>query len=306
MFKLQAINNSHALPQLNRNPEEGESLIIETPMFQSGEVNIRLTDDHMEFLNETKYSNYGVNFQLVWLYEKGEEFILPLIVDAIAHAKYDISNISLFIPYVPYARQDRICNKGESFALKVFTQMINGIGFKEVITMDNHSDVSSALINKVYNIDKCEIFDRLEMIDNVFVNNKTTLVAPDAGSEKSVFKLAQFLELPIVQALKIRDVKTKEIIRTDFIANDEDINGKDLLIVDDICDGGRTFIQLAKEIKSNYTPKSISLYITHGIFTYGLEQILDGGFIDHIYVANLMNQSPEILECRKLTKVFDL
>ena len=271
--------------------------------FKSGEINVRLDNKCLMLLHGLTQGNV---LDLVWNYELGDEFVLPLIVDAIKQSGFNIADINLMVPYVPYARQDRVCNTGESFAIKILTQMINELGFKSVITWDNHSDVSTALFNNVHNWSKSDIFGFSIITSSTKFWKDKTLIAPDAGSEKSVLKLAFDLNLPFVQALKQRDLKTHEITKTMFICNPDDINGKDLLIVDDICDGGRTFVNLAKEIKSKYTPKSISLYITHGIFTYGLEQIFDGSFIDHVYVANLMNRSQHVLACPKLTTVFDV
>jgi ribose-phosphate pyrophosphokinase len=70
----------------------------------------------------------------------------------------------------------------------------------------------------------------------------------------------------------------------------EHVRDHNFLIVDDICDGGRTFIELAKVLRP-LTNGSIFLYVTHGIFSQGLDVFK--GVIDHIYTANLFNPSHE-------------
>ena len=90
-----------------------------------------------------------------------------------------------------------------------------------------------------------------------------------------------------VYATKVRNPDNGEILRTE-VPEDVSYRGKNLLIVDDICDGGRTFIELAKVLR-DYEPSRIDLYVTHGIFSKGFEIFED--LIDHFYVANVLPNS---------------
>ena len=86
----------------------------------------------------------------------------------------------------------------------------------------------------------------------------------------------------MVTASKVRDIVSGNIVRTELPTMDlTDI--EHIIIIDDICDGGRTFIELAKEIKKQ-TDKPIYLIVTHGIFSAGLEQLTD--VIDGIFSTN--------------------
>lgn len=172
-----------------------------------------------------------------------------------------IEDIALAMGYVPYARQDRICNEGESLAIKIFADMINLMDFKTVAIFDPHSDVTPALFNRCYVVNKERILDGIAMDTSVF----DCFVAPDAGASKEVQALAIKHGVEFIQGYKTRDTKTGKLSGFGYYG---DVNGKELLIVDDICDGGGTFLGLAKELYLG-TPKSISLYITHGMFTNG-------------------------------------
>jgi ribose-phosphate pyrophosphokinase len=82
----------------------------------------------------------------------------------------------------------------------------------------------------------------------------------------------------VVQCDKIRDVKTGRLSGAQVFAND--LQGVDCLIVDDICDGGGTFLQLAKTLRSKNAGR-IFLAISHGIFSNGTDALtneLDGVF----------------------------
>ena len=201
------------------------------------------------------------------------------LVEAIRFYCYD-SVIHLVMPYCAYSRQDRICNEGESFSLKIFAQLINFCNFASVTTWDNHSDVSTALINNCKNI---HVKDLIEPVSN---NEYDYLVSPDAGANKKVFALSQAMKIPMIRADKIRDTSTGAIIDTQVYATKEQIEGKRLLIVDDICAGGRTFKELTQKIKS-IANCNIDLYVTHGFFNNSvdvIDSLVDSGINDiHIF-----------------------
>lgn len=115
------------------------------------------------------------------------------------------------------------------------------------------------------------------------MNNKFYLISPDAGSNKKIFDLAKLIDYDgeIIRCDKLRDIVTGNIIET--IVYKDDLNGKDCLIVDDICDGGRTFIQLATALKQKNCGK-IYLIVTHGIFSSGFDDLSDN--IDGIFCTN--------------------
>jgi len=213
---------------------------------------------------------------------------LALLVDACSRLENLDTNAEfvLNLPYIPYARQDRVMQPGESLSIKVFANIINSLGFDKVVVDDPHSHVSEALINKIRIRGQKELVREL---NSLIVKNSPTLgvglfardvvvVAPDAGARKKAQGVADSNRLPIVEAGKIRDLATGEITGTAVFG---DVEGKECLIVDDICDGGRTFIALAQALKAKGA-KRVILYVTHGIFSFGKQVILDGG-VDEIY-----------------------
>lgn len=201
-------------------------------------------------------------------------FELILTVDALRRM-YPGHHLSLFCPYLPYARQDRVMVPGEPLSVRVMCDLINSLDFDRVTVADVHSDVSMALLNRVVNI---HVKDLLR--DSGIPMVSCILVAPDAGALKKVGSVAKELKLPMLSADKIRDVTDGSIKETVVYFNET--TDKDFLIVDDICDGGRTFIELAKKLRRLTTGK-IFLYVTHGIFSQGLEPFK--GLIDQIFVA---------------------
>lgn len=231
---------------------------------------------------------------------KGSNGIMELLLvnDALIRMYGHGISRTLILPYLPYSRQDRVMNPGEALSSKVFAELINNMFLDKVTTWDAHSDVGVALI------DNCESLDQAYLLDtfsdyretyNIYdelCNGNITLISPDAGAVKKTLKVAQhYGGLEVIQASKIRDTKTGKIVRTELNASFV-IGGKDLLIVDDICDGGMTFIKLAEQL-NKYHPKSISLYVTHGIFSKGYQVLFKAG-IKRIFTTNSFEQTYEV------------
>ena len=124
------------------------------------------------------------------------------------------------------------------------------------------------------------------------LDKEAILVSPDAGANKKVFEFAKLHGYKrVVRADKVRDVSTGEILSTQVFS--EHVGNADFLMLDDICDGGRTFIELARELRKLTTGK-IFLYVTHGIFSKGGD-VFDG-FIDQIYTSNLMGEPHPLIK----------
>lgn len=198
---------------------------------------------------------------------------LCLAVDALRNMY--VKHIEVFIPYIPYARQDRVMVPGEPLSVKVFAGMVNNLGLNKVSVFDAHSDVAVALL------DRCENIPNYEMVNHFLKRYGLadfTLVSPDLGAYKKVDKLAHKIEYKsnIATGLKIRDLSTGEIIKSDV--NTDDLNGKSCIVVDDICDGGRTFIELAKALKAK-NAGDLHLIVSHGIFVHqALERLKEAGY----------------------------
>src|SRR5271165_4216610 len=241
-----------------------DSINHSTIIFSGGEVQVKIN-----FLRLANHTHFDITAHLT---DSNSVMELVMAVSAIRH-EYPDSKIDLFMPYIPYARQDRVMQIGESLAIKSFAFIINSLNFHRVTVWDAHSDVSVALIDRCINVPVQNIWPWLFYKPEI-----KYLVSPDAGSLKKIHNISQGFKIPVIRADKKRSVTdgsiTGTVVYCDFIG------AEDVLIVDDICDGGRTFIELAKVLRPLVTGK-INLYVTHGIFSQGLD-VFDG-IIDHIY-----------------------
>ena len=248
---------------------------IETFVFSGGECHVKITA-----------SEIGDNTDILAnLYNANDIMYLLLAVDAIRRINPKTA-ITLTMPYIPYARQDRVCNKGEALSIKVMATLINGLKCDKVIIIDPHSDVTSALINNIIKISLSDIVVN-SALATIIHKQTLTLLAPDAGAEKKVQETAKALSIigintDVLCARKTRDPLTGKILETTLHS---DCREKNVIILDDICDGGRTFIELAKTVKEQ-GGKDLYLYTTHGLFSQGFDTLKR--YFKHIYCYHTM------------------
>lgn len=195
--------------------------------------------------------------------------------------------ISLKVPYFVGARSDRkFVEGGVNYLKQIICPIINSMNFKSVIVLDPHSDVLEACLN---NFDKTNNFGLVKFaltnIDNRNgARDRICLVSPDAGAYKKIFDVAKEFNIEnIITANKVRDMKTGNILRTEIPVLDQH-NDLTYVIIDDICDGGRTFVELAKVIKEGRPTAKVYLVVTHGIFSAGFKTLNE--YIDGIFCTN--------------------
>lgn len=241
-----------------------ENTAVELKKFQGGECHLRLKEEFKA--GDRVRINTRLN-------SSDDVMNLCLAVDALRHRF--VEYIEAFIPYIPYARQDRVMVPGEPLSAKVFAGIINTLNLNKVIVFDAHSDVSVALINNCVNIAN---HDMVSHFVKQFGLKDYVLVSPDLGAYKKIDKLAAKLNYKgqIATGIKVRDLVTGQIIKSDVIC--ESISGKACLIVDDICDGGRTFMELAKALKEK-NAGDLYFIASHGIFSHNaMENLKTEGF----------------------------
>lgn len=202
-----------------------------------------------------------------WLKTADTVMQLLLLTDAVRRVVPNVP-LHLNMPYVPYARQDRVCNPGEALSARVFCDLINAQAYASVVIADPHSDVVPALLDRVSVVDASVMV--AEVLRHSALARGVTLLAPDAGARKRVQQLARKLDVDhIAFADKVRDTKTGRISGTSVSS---DLPNLPILVVDDICDGGRTFVELGKAL-AEVSPQPRYLYVTHGIFSKGFEEL---------------------------------
>jgi ribose-phosphate pyrophosphokinase len=192
-----------------------------------------------------------------------------MTIDAL-HRRF-VTKIDLFIPYFPYSRQDRVCAAGEASSVKVICNMLRSFDLNNIITYDVHSGIPGALLDNLVNYDNGrEVMDFIQYLRIPEAN--FALVCPDAGAVKRT----QALYNRFPDAFETIVYCHKERIDGKVVVSEIDRNlaGMTAFVVDDICDGGATFVAISKRLQERHIKESY-LFVSHGIFsqsTYELSE----------------------------------
>lgn len=223
-------------------------------------------------------------YTITWLYDNDEE--LFQLIALTKHLKNKGCKVWLNLPYVPNARMDRVKNREEVFTLKAFADTINWLGFEEVRISNPHSTVSEALFDRVYVDFNC-VYQDVKYILQTSLNKIDVIFFPDEGACKRYSDLLAPLGLPVAFGIKKRDWKTGKILGIEIAGYDE-LEGKNILMVDDICAYGGTFYYSACALKDKGA-NDISCYVTHlenSVMDKEKGKLIQGDLIKTIYATN--------------------
>lgn len=249
----------------------------------------RFLDGTINIKGDVSLSNSRVIIS--WHYANDAEFMGVAFL-----AKYYQAQgcqVALFLPYVPNARMDRVEEHGDIFSMKYFGELINSLNFTDVYIVDPHSSVVPAVIRN------CSILNFETNIRDIVIKkiisqtgDMPILFYPDAGAMKRYSKDIPEGIIHVAFGYKKRDWKTGNILGLDiFGVKTDKIEGKDVLIQDDICSKGGTFYYSALTLKE-MGARNIYLYVSHlensVFFGEFAEQknLLETGLIEHIFTTD--------------------
>lgn len=233
-----------------------------------------------------------------WFYESDDELVTLIFLTR--HLRdTGTKSISLFMPYLPNARYDRVKQGEEVFTLKHFSEVINWLAFDDVSIVDPHSYVSEALFNNLTVLTPDDVIK--DIIEDNFMEeislNKFSLFYPDEGSMK---RYSGMFKYPYTFGMKKRDWQTGAIQGLDVIGDENFIKDRTILIIDDICSKGGTFYHSAKKLKE-LGAKEVYLYVTHCENT-----ILEGNLLTSKLVEKVFTTDSIFTKEHEKIEVYDL
>lgn len=228
-----------------------ESACYSSLIFPGGEAHVAITGHDY--------------FQQIAVVENGSSDELMLLAMWADACRREQRHSTAVIPYLPGARQDR----GVPLGAKVYADFINSMKIDRVVCFDPHSDVMPALLERtiVVPLERLPFWEfNVNGVDGTLKFDG--VVCPDLGARKRAENVAAVLDVPVYQGMKHRDFKTGQLSK---FTCEPLPHGSNLIVVDDICDGGGTFVGLAAAIKDFV---SLSLWVSHGIFSKGVDELL--------------------------------
>lgn len=165
----------------------------------------------------------------------------------------------LLLPYLPAARSDH----DEVMGAQVYADLVNGFHFDHVVAIDPHSPYSQSAYRRLTVADHTPLVERAVTQWNATTDLPVTgIIAADKSGGQHAAAIAAALDVPMFQALKHRDQTTGRL--SGFSVEALPSDGR-LLVVDDICDGGGTFLGLADV--AGVPRDRLGLWVTHGVFS---------------------------------------
>lgn len=216
---------------------------------------------------------------VTWDFEEEAEFLwVAQLFTLIFSVKPEYKTV-LELPYFPYARQDKPIGNNATFAKTTFVALLNSLpGLSKVRVIDIHSSDHDGY----FIVNQSPLPFIKQAIRKV---GPSLIVFPDKGAETRYGKMLE--ALPTVTCDKVRDCGTGDIVGMTIDRSLLKYEDR-VLMVDDLCDGGRTFIEVAKLLRQAGI-SDISLYTTHGIYSKGTGVLLDAG------ILRIFNRTGEVI-----------
>ena len=212
--------------------------------------------------------------------------------------------ITVIMPFLYESRQHKKTGR-ESLDCALALQELTNMGVDNIITFDAHDPrVQNAIplkgfetVQPIYQYTKGLLrhFPDLQVDSNHMM-----IISPDEGGMRRAIYFANMLKLDVGMFYKRRDYTKVVDGRNPIIAHEflgSDVEGKDLVIIDDMTSSGESVQEVAKELKKRKA-KRVFVCATFGLFTNGFakfDKYYENGIIDGIFTTNLVYQSPNLL-----------
>lgn len=215
-------------------------------------------------------------------------FELLLMIDAAKRAS--AYKVIAIIPYYGFARQDRKDRPRVSIGSKLAADLLSTAGVDRVITMDLHADQIQGFFDvPVDHLFGSAIF--APYIQNLHLDN-LTVSAPDMGGSKRANAYSRHLQCEMVLCYKLR--KKPNVVEEMSIIGD--VEGRNVVIIDDMIDTGGTIVLAAEKMKEKGA-KSIRAFATHPILSGNAIERINKSPIEELVVTDsvpFINRSEKI------------
>ena len=252
----------------------------ELKIFSDGESKIRLP---------SLYNKHCIIVQS--LYPPIDRHIIQLLMIIHKCKSDNASKITVIIPYMAYARQDKAFLEGEIISISVLADLIQNCGTNEVITVDIHNELSLSYFSIIIkNISAIPILAEF-LLNNKNIENPI-IVSPDEGGKIRAKKIAELLNLQMLCLKKTRDRDTGLVSIEEKL--DLAVHGKDAILIDDMISTGKSIVKACEVLKKNKIRKIIVLCTHALLLDNALEIIMEAGVHEIISTNSIPNNCSKV------------
>lgn len=223
---------------------------------------------------------------------------LLIIIDALVRAS--AARITAVIPYFGYSRQDRKSGGRTPISAKLVANLIAKAGANRVLTLDLHA----GQIQGFFDIPTDNLFGQPVFEQDIRTEYKRKdqsnlmIVSPDTGGVVRARALAKKFEADIA----IVDKRRPKAGVSEVMNIIGDVEGRSCILLDDILDSGGTLCNAAQALK-DHGAKSVSAYITHGVFSGPAVERIENSVLKEVVVTDTIAQPKHIRDCKKIREV---
>lgn len=252
----------------------------ELKIFSDGESKIRLP---------SLYNKHCIIVQS--LYPPIDRHIIQLLMIIHKCKSDNASKITVIIPYMAYARQDKVFLEGEIISISVLADLIQNCGTNEVITVDIHNELSLSYFSIII-----KNISAIPILADFLLNNKNIedpiIVSPDEGGKIRAKKIAELLNLQMLCLKKTRDRETGLVSIEEKL--DLAVHGKDAILIDDMISTGKSIVKACEVLKKNKIRKIIVLCTHALLLDNALEIIMEAGVHEIISTNSIPNNCSKV------------
>ena len=222
---------------------------------------------------------------------------LLLMVDAALRAS--ASSVNVVIPYFGYARQDRKDKPRVSIAAKLIANLISAAGATRIMACDLHADQIQGFFDiPVDHLDGAYIF--VPYLKSLGLNN-IMFASPDVGGIKRARSFAKFFNAD----LAVCDKHRKEANKVDSMRLIGEVEGKDVVLVDDLVDTAGTICKAAALLKEKGA-KSVRAVCTHGVLSGKAYENIESSELEELVVTDTipLKQQSSMIKVLSVSNLF--
>ncbi len=313
-FEMHSDSNHH----LKGYFKDSYILKVEFPRFATGEGKCVISESvrGLDLFIIADCFNYSVTYPMYNLKdEHGNPLKVPMSPDDhFADLKRVISacagkakRITVVMPMLYEGRQHKRSSR-ESLDCALALQELENMGVSNIITFDAHDPrvqnsirIGFESVAPTYQMIKA--LAKSQKNDIKLTKDNFMMISPDEGGMGRCMYYSTVLSLPLGSFYKRRDYTkvvggSNPIVAHEFLGDAKNIEGKDVIVVDDMISSGSSMIDVCKQLKA-INARKIYIFSSFGLFTSGLElfdKAYEDGLFDKIFTTNLIYQTPELLE----------
>lgn len=238
--------------------KQNSDIVYNIITFPDGEIHIKFTEE----INRKE--DYVIKCRVT---NANELFILLQVGNILNNNQVEFA---IDIYYLMSMRMDRIISFNEAYSLKLVADLINSLNASSVRIFHAHSDKTLKLINNA--VDMEQFYNKTVMPD---INKYDTICFPDAGAYKRYQNQINFFGKNTIVLKKRRNLDTGAIEGIEIDKENSSIyyDIKNILVTDDLCDAGGTFLGAHKVLTDNFNCDNIDIFVRHMVNPIGIDNL---------------------------------